>query len=547
MTDVMRVTGSVCAAAPGDPWDAAAYAAVLTSDVAEAALAAMEADRLRYAEVHRLAADRVAEMAPELGRPDLGLRARLVLADIALRRGAVVAVTRELKQILREAEQMGEPFLMARSHFLLCDAQHSLGDSPSARISGIRSLELLPDAAPLGIRIDHLRALGTAYGPGPDSRRCHTQALDLVAVIGDATRMIGIHNSLAYFAFELGDVYTAVKHADLMRDLSELRAIPLLPSQLDTLARVLMMTGRAEAAVDVLRDLIPRAGDPARRGGIEDLDPKPYGLPECLLTLGEAHRMVGRYVTAGRALASAVTLATERGLGRLRARVYEAQARLHAEVGDFRSAYRTHLAFHAAVTDLQSDEREAHARTVQASFDAGEERRDAERFRELALRDALTGLHNRRYLDEEIGRLTARAADCNTALSAAIVDADFFKRINDELSHDIGDRVLRRLASILATMLPEPDIVGRLGGEEFLVLMPGADEDSAFARCEAIRGAIRDHNWAPLTGSIPVTVSIGVTTAADGRASASALLSRADRNLYAAKRSGRNRVMCDAH
>lgn len=527
-------------------WERAAYAAVLSADQAEAALAAMEGDRLRYAEVHRLAADRIVRLAPELGRPDLGLRGRLVLADIALRRGAVVAVARLVKDILRDAEQMGDAFIIARTHFLLCDVQHALGDSPSARISGIRSLELLPEDTPLGIRVDHLRSLGTAYGPGPDSRRCHIQALDLVAVIGDATRTIGIHNSLSYFAFELGDMATAIEHSDRMVELSRVRGIPLLASQLDTVARVLMMRGRPEAAIDVLRELIPRAGDPTRLGGIEDLDPKPYGLPECLLTLAEAHRTLGRFVTAQHALASAHALAQERGLGRFRARVLEAQALLAADLGDFRTAYRMHMSFHAAVAHLHSDEQEARARSVQASYDAGEERRDVERFRELALRDALTGLYNRRFIDDEIASLLRNAATQHTPVSAAIVDADFFKRINDELSHDVGDHVLRAVAAILATSVTEPSIVGRLGGEEFLVLMPGVPACAALERCEAIRRAIHDHDWTPLTGTIPVTVSIGLSTVGDAPTSAAALLSDADRNLYAAKRSGRNRVMAAA-
>ena len=84
-----------------------------------------------------------------------------------------------------------------------------------------------------------------------------------------------------------------------------------------------------------------------------------------------------------------------------------------------------------------------------------------------------------------------------------------------------------------------------MGGEEFLLIFPGADAGEAARRCERLRLRIRAHAWEPVTGALPVTASIGVTTAPDGRGTPSALLSQADRNLYAAKRDGRDRVVVD--
>jgi diguanylate cyclase (GGDEF)-like protein len=127
----------------------------------------------------------------------------------------------------------------------------------------------------------------------------------------------------------------------------------------------------------------------------------------------------------------------------------------------------------------------------------------------------------------------------------ALVDLDHFKRINDTLSHATGDVVLQQVAALLAESVTGPAVAARLGGEEFLLILPDADLGEAVRRCEQLRQAIAVHTWTSVTGDIPVTASIGVTTVADGHSTPSALLAQADRNLYAAKRSGRNRVIAD--
>lgn len=528
---------------PEPAWQQVLRGVVVTEDAAEAALAAMEDHRMYYGAAQAAAAERIAQVAPELGRPDLFLRAGLISADITLRHGGVVEAAASVEEILGMADSIGDAFAMARSHFLLCEIQHSLGDSPSARINGIRSVELLPADTAIGVRVDHLRALGTSYGPGLDSRRCHAQALDLTNLIGDAARAIAIHNSYSYFAFVVNDYVTAKEHADQMEELSRRRGIPLVASQLDTVARVLMMVGRNEAAIDYLRPLIPHAGDPTRAGGIEDLDPKPYGVPEAALTLAEAHRALGRFRTAQQALDVAFQLARDRHLGRFHGHVNLAQARLYAEIGDFERAYHANVAYHQAVVELQSGEMETRSRMVQASYDAEERLRDVQNFRELAMRDPLTGLYNRRFLDDALNTSVRAARLSEQPLSVAIADADFFKRVNDLLSHQVGDEVLRTLASVLATAVRGSEVVGRLGGEEFLILLPGTDASTALTRCEAIRRAVDDHDFSPVTGTLPVTISIGVATATVGQLTPAELLAAADHNLYAAKRSGRNRVM----
>ena len=139
--------------------------------------------------------------------------------------------------------------------------------------------------------------------------------------------------------------------------------------------------------------------------------------------------------------------------------------------------------------------------------------------------------------------LLKEAADEGRPFSLALLDLDNFKRINDTLSHATGDTVLQNVAELLIEAAPGAALAARLGGEEFLLVLPGMDADEAEVRCERLRLRIRAHGWEPITGAMPVTTSIGVTTAPDGCGSFAVLLSQADHNLYAAKSAGRDRVI----
>ncbi len=262
---------------------------------------------------------------------------------------------------------------------------------------------------------------------------------------------------------------------------------------------------------------------------------------EFMLTLAVAQRVLGASDRAQASLDSCRAICAAGDLAEIAVRVQEEQAEMHAAAGDFRAAFETHQAFHRAAEELRSAQGEARAHIRHAMFETTEARQDAERFREQARRDPLTGLHNRRYVDESLPDLITHAAATGAPLTIALIDLDHFKRINDTLSHDVGDRVLVGVAGLLSAASAERGLAARLGGEEFLVVFPDTGLADATAHLDDLRTAVSSHPW-QLIGDVPVTVSIGsiTTTAA---ASQSSLLAEADRNHYTAKHNGRDQVV----
>lgn len=518
---------------------------VVTAGLAADALTAMEITRAQYLGEHLPAARRIGAAAAELDRPDLAMRARLVEADVAARLGAPLPASHEIQAVSDWATTTGDHYVEARAGFLQCAVQFRIGDLPTARLHGITGVEVLPADAPVSIRVDHLTMLAVAHGPGPGGDRYYRRALELTQESGDTARSIGLLNNLAFSAWRSGDLPMASQRVEQMHALAARHGLPLKPSMLETSARVYIDMGRPDAAISALLPAVDDASPLYALGNTGVLHTAPYALPQCQVTMARALRAAGRFDEAEQYLDRAGRTAHDRIVGQTVTDLLQERASLAAARGDWRSAYERHITFHDVSTRLHADEQESRARLVKAGYDADDRRRDTTRFRELAVRDALTGLYNRRFIDEQLRSLTSRSAASRMPLSAAIVDADFFKRINDECSHDVGDAVLRTMSSILAGTVVAPETVGRLGGEEFVILMPDISARDAAMRCEQVRAAIADHDWFPLVGAIPVTVSIGVATAANGQTSPAAILSDADRNLYAAKRSGRNRVVSD--
>lgn len=176
------------------------------------------------------------------------------------------------------------------------------------------------------------------------------------------------------------------------------------------------------------------------------------------------------------------------------------------------------------------------------------ERRVAERTRqleELAVRDTLTRLHNRRHLESELSAAVSWAAATGEPLALAAIDVDDFKSVNESFMHSGGDTVLRGVAALLRDAARPGDIVTRVGGEEFVLVLPGATPEQAWERCEDLRLRIAAQAWPELSDELSVTVSIGLTGLRSG-SDGEDLWRGADILLFDAKHAGKNRLICDS-
>ena len=166
------------------------------------------------------------------------------------------------------------------------------------------------------------------------------------------------------------------------------------------------------------------------------------------------------------------------------------------------------------------------------------------KLRELTRIDPLTELSNRRDFDEKAHRELERTKRFNTPLSVVMLDIDHFKRVNDTYGHDAGDAVLKKLSVILREGVRGIDVTARIGGEEFAILMPGTTQQMATETAQRLRHTVSKTEIGLADGrSIVVTVSMGVSSFGPDDATMNEMMHRADRALYAAKQSGRNRVL----
>jgi diguanylate cyclase (GGDEF)-like protein len=486
--------------------------------------------------------------ADSLGATELKLRAQLVRADMVDRRGDVAAGARLGWAVNRWADEHEHRPLLARSHRRLALTYHNLGDPAACLEHAVYAVELLEDTAAPWTRVQHLMALADALswtGSFAAARERYRQAEEIVAGMGDANLRLRVLNNLAYTEHEAGEPQRAWAAVERMQAVAGATGSDLDAIFLDTIARVQMAIERYAEAEQTMQASL----DQYRARGYQEADT----LPEILLTLAESQRRQGSVDRAQATLDRCAEICEARSLVGVRVRVQQEQAALYAAQGRYQDAYELHLVFHAAAEAQHSMERDTQARIRHAMLETTEARQAAQRYREQALRDPLTGLHNRRFVDEQLPALLERAVQSGSPLSIALIDLDHFKRINDALSHNTGDQVLVLVSRLLTAALEDPPghgetgeppagFAARMGGEEFLLVLPDTPATDALRRFEGLRMAVAAYHWQPVTGDLPVTVSIGGATIVTP-ITQSELLARADFNLYAAKRAGRDRVI----
>ncbi|MFZ5542895.1 MAG: diguanylate cyclase [Pseudomonadota bacterium] len=326
------------------------------------------------------------------------------------------------------------------------------------------------------------------------------------------------------------------------------------------LAEVLALAGEFEQAERLLTDAIDRA----RELGFRAVELRSRH------NLGELRLLQGLHDQALQ-VQHAVLDELRRGGDHetTRMRVHSALYRTYKSLGQFEPALAHCEAYHAIEMQRSALQARAQARLMvnrlemeqalqvadQALMDAARQRikageleaekRALEARSEALHRDAhedpLTGLHNRRRIDQDLPALLQQAHAEGHPLHVAVIDVDRFKQVNDQFGHAVGDAVLREVAQILRHRLRTRDLAARVGGEEFLVVLVDSPPAAALDICERLRAAVEQHDWSPLATGLAVSISIGI---ADGGLSGdpAGVLQRADAALYRAKHEGRNRV-----
>jgi two-component system, cell cycle response regulator len=476
----------------------------------------------------------------------LAMRARLVRADMLHRSGHPSVGATLAMEVNGWAKRNYEQALLARSHLVLSSIHEGIGDGPASLEHAIKAMELADELTSERERGNYILRLADAFaldGSLAAARKRYREAQRTFASLPDPEREMTALNNLSYAEATAGDADAAWACAQQMQTLARRNGFELNPESADTLARAMLGVGLYEEAIEVLEQaeaMLDLSGDvqAATPGAV-------------LLTLAEAQRLRGRLVEAQQALDRCIAVCRERSLVSVEVDAIAEQSEIYAANGRFDEAYATHKAYHARWAKLASSRREAAVQTRQVMFETAEARRNAEQYWRQARTDPLSALPNRRFLDEELVHRLALVAQ-GEALAVAIVDADHFKRINDTLSHAVGDRAIFGLARVLESSLARrdvpkgvlPPIVGRLGGEEFLVMVPMTDQDPACDILDALRGAVEAQDWTGVGPDLQITVSVGATVAR-AEDSPADVLRRADAQLYQAKRAGRNRVAFD--
>ncbi len=478
--------------------------------------------------------------AQDLGDAVLIARADLTHANLRMRAGDLQWAAREVPKIHERAAGLNSPALLARTHVLWAAIHRHLGDASKSLEHAVLGVELLDETATDHMQIWHRAKLGDALslnGSLEEARGCFEKATDLALQKDLPELALAVMNNYAYAACSADQQDLALQVTQRLRDLAAEIGYELAAPMLDTVGTVEIASGEfARAERTLLACLDQHALN-------QDADAD--ALPEYLLTLARAQRGLGAYERARANLETSHRLCSELSLGQVLVKVYEEQAELHAAEGDFEQAFAAHRAFFDAYVEMRSQQDEARARTRHAMLGVTEARQEADLFQDQARRDPLTGLRNRRYVDEHLPGLL----ESGQPLTVGLLDLDYFKRINDLFSHDTGDQVLMQVAALMQAPTQElPGVfAARLGGEEFLLVLPDVSPQQAYEVLEGVRRAVSAHPWARIRAGLQVTISIGgAWHPGDGpTVSQRKMLSTADRLLYAAKHTGRNRVVHD--
>lgn len=441
-------------------------------------------------------------LAEELGDEDRHAAARSLTAWLLLELGLTDEAYREADAAVALAEPHGEPLTLA-------NALNSKG-------------------------------MALLYAQRPDLAEPHFRwAVKVAAEIDDKSSLSLFLSNLAYAFADLADEREraddrvgAAAHRALAVDLGT-EAIDaarrcgdgwMLRLALTNTAEYLGIVGQLAMARRLIGQWPATPGTPGVRETVHHL-----------YTDGELRMREGDLDGAERACTEALELAEATGHTDHQMNCLRRLAEIAERAGDTVAALHSFKRYHDSYRRNEGEQARRRAQAAEIHFESQHHRAEAARLAVEVLRDPLTGIANRRALEQRLQATTDRP------YAIAIVDIDHFKAINDGHSHLLGDEVLRQVSRLLGA--GSASLAARLGGEEFALLFDGEGTDGR-AACEALRRAVEAYDWSALAPGLAVTVSFGLAAARAGEP-ADAVLARADRRLYDAKSAGRNRVVAD--
>jgi len=465
-------------------------------------------------------------------------RLGLVIASVDHLQGDAAQGATYAQQAFDWAVAHGDVGVQARCHRYLSAVFRRVGESGLSLEHAVSANDLLDDSEPPYIHAAARLCLGDALGSAgsyDESQRRYREALHLMGDDDLPIMRLAILNNSAFTYHVAHQANDALAAVDLLLRTSAAHHLTLGMSERDTVARVLVVADQIAEAERVLAPVM----EP-----LTEYD-NPEGFAMGNVTLAEVCRRQGALDRAQAAIDRGLVLCRRHGLAQATVEFTREQAELFAAGDAFQLAFEKYREYHSKSDALVADRQNARGRVFEAVFRTVEARQESDRYRELAERDPLTGLFNRRYIDEQLAQRLAAVHPGESRLLVAMIDIDKFKQINDQHSHQVGDEVLRALGRILrecAASVPD-GLAARMGGEEFVLILPGIGGDEASVLMESVRRAISDHDWGQVVGGLTVTASIGAAIAPCDGILGSDLLHTADARLYFAKEQGRNRCV----
>jgi diguanylate cyclase (GGDEF)-like protein len=515
-------------------------------------------------------------LAEKLGDDARLVHCRAMAVEALARHGSPVEALPEALRTLAEAEQVGDPLALAQSHHTVAHCYHRQDCTPEALEHVKEALDGYREAGDLfgeGRMLSLTAALFWDLGEPARARELYEQAHDIFVDCDDPSGAGVMLACAADLQLEDGDPTAAAATSERALERFEQAGMPL-----DT---VLAMTSYANALAELgERDLAALWAKRAlERNRLPDGTlANPHYELDLLMTLAKAVQMRQGELDAARVtLERVLALASELGAVRCSAEAEATLAKALHTAGDSAAAYEHLLSSCKLTEEVTRATHDQRVRALRVRFDVEQAEREALRYRaqaqaqseiiaelertrvELASRmdelqrlndeiiqvsqtDPLTGIANRRRMNETLADLTQASARFGTPLSVAVFDIDHFKAINDRYGHDVGDDVLVAFAGLLRAHLHATDLPARLGGDEFVAVMPGSTTDDSLVVCRRILKAVRAYPWQAAAADLVVTVTIGIADGT-GRQDPDEVLRHADAALYRGKNAGRDTVI----